>query len=166
MKLTAVENELTNPEIVADEDDLNYEPKLDHDFAYLAGIVASADAKPTAVRPVLPGAQEAARRGARGVPGHRGPRRRGFQQDRGIAEDRPRRPAAESRGRHPVALEELRKRVARLRPRHPFSFWFLSPRPPAVDRERQPAVLADPDAFALQHFLLQDVVPRPARADG
>jgi hypothetical protein len=27
--------------------DLNYEPKLDHDFAYLAGIVASADTKPT-----------------------------------------------------------------------------------------------------------------------
>jgi hypothetical protein len=47
-KLTAVEDELTNPEIVADEDDLNYEPKLDHDWVYLAAIVASADAKPLA----------------------------------------------------------------------------------------------------------------------
>jgi hypothetical protein len=47
-KLTAVEEKLINPQIRADEDDLNYEPKLDHDFAYLAGIVASADAKPTA----------------------------------------------------------------------------------------------------------------------
>jgi photosystem II stability/assembly factor-like uncharacterized protein len=47
-KLTALEQELTNPNIVADEDGLNYEPKLDHDFTALAGIVASADAKPTA----------------------------------------------------------------------------------------------------------------------
>jgi photosystem II stability/assembly factor-like uncharacterized protein len=46
-KLTAIELELTNPEIKADEDDLNYEPKLDHDFTYLAGIVASADRRPT-----------------------------------------------------------------------------------------------------------------------
>ncbi len=46
-KLTAVEEKLTNPNIKSDEDDLNYEPKLDHDFTYLAGIVASADAKPT-----------------------------------------------------------------------------------------------------------------------
>ena len=46
-KLTAVEEKLINPNIQSDEDDLNYEPKLDHDFAYLAGIVASADAKPT-----------------------------------------------------------------------------------------------------------------------
>jgi hypothetical protein len=46
-KLTAVENKLTNPEIISDEDDLNYEPKLDHDWVYLAAIVASADAKPT-----------------------------------------------------------------------------------------------------------------------
>jgi hypothetical protein len=45
--LTAVELELTNPEIKADEDDLNYEPKLDHDWVNLAGIVASADRKPT-----------------------------------------------------------------------------------------------------------------------
>ena len=47
-KLTALELELTNPEIKADEDDLNYEPKLDHDWVNLAGIVASADRKPTA----------------------------------------------------------------------------------------------------------------------
>ncbi len=46
-KLTAVEEKLTNPKIVADEDDLNYEPRLDHDWTYLAAIVASADAKPT-----------------------------------------------------------------------------------------------------------------------
>ena len=46
-KLTVVEEKLINPNIKADEDDLNYEPKLDHDFTYLAGIVASADAKPT-----------------------------------------------------------------------------------------------------------------------
>ncbi len=46
-KLTALELELTNPQIKADEDDLNYEPKLDHDFTYLAGIVASADRRPT-----------------------------------------------------------------------------------------------------------------------
>jgi photosystem II stability/assembly factor-like uncharacterized protein len=45
--LTAIEDRLTNPKIVADEDDLNYEPKIDHDFTYLAAIVASADAKPT-----------------------------------------------------------------------------------------------------------------------
>ena len=46
-RLTAVEEQLTNPLIVADEDDLNYEPKLDHDWVYLSAIVASADAKPT-----------------------------------------------------------------------------------------------------------------------
>jgi hypothetical protein len=47
-QLTALELELTNPEIKADEDDLNYEPRLDHDFTYLAGVVASADRRPTA----------------------------------------------------------------------------------------------------------------------
>ncbi|MEP6993040.1 MAG: glycosyl hydrolase [Acidobacteriota bacterium] len=46
-KLTGVEEKLTNPKILADEDDLNYEPKLDHDWTYLAAVVASADAKPT-----------------------------------------------------------------------------------------------------------------------
>jgi photosystem II stability/assembly factor-like uncharacterized protein len=45
-KLTAVEEKLTNPKITANEDDLNYEPKLDHDFVWLAAIVSSADAKP------------------------------------------------------------------------------------------------------------------------
>lgn len=47
-KLAAIEEKLINREIKADEDDLNYEPKLDHDWTNLAGIVASADAKPTA----------------------------------------------------------------------------------------------------------------------
>ena len=47
-RLSAIEEKLTNPRIQADEDDLNYEPKLDHDFTNLAGIVATADAKPTA----------------------------------------------------------------------------------------------------------------------
>ena len=47
-KLDAVEAKLINPEIKANEDDLNYLPKLDHDFAALAGEVGSADAKPTA----------------------------------------------------------------------------------------------------------------------
>jgi photosystem II stability/assembly factor-like uncharacterized protein len=47
-KLGAVRGELTNPQIQADEDDLNYIPKLDHDFAYLAGVVSQADTKPTA----------------------------------------------------------------------------------------------------------------------
>ena len=46
-KLTVVEEKLTNPKIQADEDDLNYEPKLDHDWTYLAAVVASADTKPT-----------------------------------------------------------------------------------------------------------------------
>jgi photosystem II stability/assembly factor-like uncharacterized protein len=47
-KLDLLELTLTNPEIKADEDDLNYEPKLDHDWVDLAGIVASADRRPTA----------------------------------------------------------------------------------------------------------------------
>ncbi len=47
-KLPAVELELINPEIKSDEDGLNYEPKLDHDFTYLAAVVASADRRPTA----------------------------------------------------------------------------------------------------------------------
>ena len=46
-KLAAVESDLINPEIKADEDDLNYPPKLDHDFTALAGVVGSADARPT-----------------------------------------------------------------------------------------------------------------------
>src|SRR5262249_32652566 len=47
-KLTTLELTLTNPAIKADEDDLNFEPKLDHDLTYLAGVVASADRRPTA----------------------------------------------------------------------------------------------------------------------
>jgi hypothetical protein len=47
-KLTTVEEKLINPQIKANEDDLNYEPKLDHELTYLAGVVASADAAPTA----------------------------------------------------------------------------------------------------------------------
>ena len=46
-KLLAVESELINPDIKADEDDLNYPPKLDHDFTALAGIVGEADERPT-----------------------------------------------------------------------------------------------------------------------
>ena len=46
-RLLSIEDLLTNPEIKAEEDDLNYEPKLDHDFVFLAGVVASADAAPT-----------------------------------------------------------------------------------------------------------------------
>src|SRR5207245_4718877 len=45
--LTAVEERLWNPRIKSDEDDLNYEPKLDHELTNLAGLVASADARPT-----------------------------------------------------------------------------------------------------------------------
>ena len=47
-KLSSIELELTNPDIKADEDDLNYEPKLDHDWVALASVVASADRRPTA----------------------------------------------------------------------------------------------------------------------
>jgi hypothetical protein len=47
-KLTALEERLTNPQIKSDEDDLNYEPKLDHDWTYLAALVARADGRPTA----------------------------------------------------------------------------------------------------------------------
>src|SRR5262249_15273031 len=47
-KLTVLEEKLINPQIKANEDDLNYEPKLDHELTFLAGVVASADAAPTA----------------------------------------------------------------------------------------------------------------------
>ena len=46
-KLDALERELTNPDIQADEDDLNYPPQLDHDLTNLAGVVSGADARPT-----------------------------------------------------------------------------------------------------------------------
>jgi hypothetical protein len=47
-KLTTIEEKLINPEIKANEDDLNFVPKLDHEFTNLAGEVGSADTKPTA----------------------------------------------------------------------------------------------------------------------
>ncbi len=47
-KLDALEREITNPDIQADEDDLNYPPMLDHDLTNLAGVVSGADARPTA----------------------------------------------------------------------------------------------------------------------
>ena len=47
-KLEVLERRLTNPDIQADEDDLVYPPQLDHDWVYLTGVVASADARPTA----------------------------------------------------------------------------------------------------------------------
>jgi len=46
--LSSLERELTNPDIKADEDDLNYEPRLDHEWLNLASVVSSADRKPTA----------------------------------------------------------------------------------------------------------------------
>ncbi|MGH7740548.1 MAG: VPS10 domain-containing protein [Candidatus Eiseniibacteriota bacterium] len=46
-KLTAVERKLTNPDIKGLEDDLNYPPQLDHDFTFLAGVVGTADRRPT-----------------------------------------------------------------------------------------------------------------------
>ena len=47
-KLDAVAAELWNPELQADEDSLVYTPKLDFQFAALAGVLESADARPTA----------------------------------------------------------------------------------------------------------------------
>jgi hypothetical protein len=47
-KLDAIEAKLINPNIKSNEDDLNFEPKLDHEFTNLAGEVGSADTKPTA----------------------------------------------------------------------------------------------------------------------
>lgn len=46
-KFGAIERRLTNPDIKADEDDLVYEPQLDHDWTWLAAVVGSADARPT-----------------------------------------------------------------------------------------------------------------------
>ena len=48
-KLTAIEKKLVNPDIQASQDVLNFPPALDHQFAGLASVVASADAKPTDV---------------------------------------------------------------------------------------------------------------------
>jgi hypothetical protein len=46
-KLTAVEKKLVNPDVKANQDVLNFPPALDHQFAGLASVVSSADAKPT-----------------------------------------------------------------------------------------------------------------------
>ena len=46
-KLTAVEKKLVNPEIKSNQDVLNFEPALDHQFAGLATVAGSSDAKPT-----------------------------------------------------------------------------------------------------------------------
>ncbi|HQR45144.1 MAG TPA: glycosyl hydrolase [Thermoanaerobaculia bacterium] len=47
-KLTALEETIINPKIKANQDTLNFTPKLDFQIAALAGYVDSADAKPTA----------------------------------------------------------------------------------------------------------------------
>jgi hypothetical protein len=47
-KLDGVAEKLWNPELQADEDSLVYTPKLDFQLAALAGVLATADAKPTA----------------------------------------------------------------------------------------------------------------------
>jgi photosystem II stability/assembly factor-like uncharacterized protein len=46
-KLTAIEKKLVNPDIKSNQDPLNFPPALDHQFAGLASVVSSADAKPT-----------------------------------------------------------------------------------------------------------------------
>ncbi len=46
-RLSAIEDKLFNPNLKADEDSLLYTPKLDFQFAALAAVVASADARPT-----------------------------------------------------------------------------------------------------------------------
>jgi len=47
-KLTAIADELYNPNLKTNQDSLNYLPKLDFQFAGLAGVADTADAKPTA----------------------------------------------------------------------------------------------------------------------
>ena len=46
-RLTEIEKTLVNPEIKANQDPLNFTPALDHQFAGLATVVSSADARPT-----------------------------------------------------------------------------------------------------------------------
>jgi hypothetical protein len=46
-KLDAIERELINPDIQAPLDGLNYPPRFDHEWTYLAGLVAGADRRPT-----------------------------------------------------------------------------------------------------------------------
>jgi photosystem II stability/assembly factor-like uncharacterized protein len=47
-RLDRVAEQLWNPELQADEDSLVYTPRLDFQFAALAGVLATADARPTA----------------------------------------------------------------------------------------------------------------------
>jgi len=51
-KLTAIEKKLVNPDIKSNQDVLNFEPALDHQFAGIATVVASADAEPTDTSPI------------------------------------------------------------------------------------------------------------------
>ncbi len=51
-KLTAIEKKLVNPDIKSNQDVLNFEPALDHQFAGLATVVGSSDSKPTDSSPV------------------------------------------------------------------------------------------------------------------
>jgi hypothetical protein len=46
-KISAIENELINPEAKASEDELNYPTKLNSKFGFLTAAVDSADAAPT-----------------------------------------------------------------------------------------------------------------------
>jgi photosystem II stability/assembly factor-like uncharacterized protein len=46
-KLSAIEKKLVNPDIKSNQDVLNFPPALDHQFAGLASVVSSADARPT-----------------------------------------------------------------------------------------------------------------------
>src|SRR6266508_6523716 len=50
--LTAVEKKLVNPDIKSNQDVLNFEPALDHQFAGIATVVASADAEPADTSPI------------------------------------------------------------------------------------------------------------------
>ena len=45
-KLSAIEDKLVNPKIKANQDPLNFPPRLDHQFVGLTSVVASADAAP------------------------------------------------------------------------------------------------------------------------
>jgi hypothetical protein len=45
--MTAIEKKLVNPGLKSNQDVLNFPPALDHQFAGLAGVASSADAKPT-----------------------------------------------------------------------------------------------------------------------
>jgi len=51
-KLTVIEKKLVNPDIKSNQDVLNFEPALDHQFAGLATVAASADARPTDSSPI------------------------------------------------------------------------------------------------------------------